>query len=153
LDRYHKERQEAVEKDKVKELERKKCLKELTITVDMSKKCTDPKTSQAKHDEIENIISKLKINMSNDSLSARGSPDGIRKSNSILKLREVKSSLATPTYRSGKNSSALKTLDKYAVAVKSILEQRGENGDMLIDKEKLNWYKKNPMVKDKYVPP
>ena len=112
-----------------------------------------PKTSQAKHDEIENIISKLKINMSNDSLSARGSPDGIRKSNSILKLREVKSSLATPTYRSGKNSSALKTLDKYAVAVKSILEQRGENGEMLNDKEKLNWYKKNPMVKDKYVPP
>jgi hypothetical protein len=79
-----------------------------------------------KSDEIESIISKLKINLSNDNLMDSSSPVGLRKSSSIIKLREVKSQLATPS-RSGKNRSALKTLDKYAAAVKTILEKNNED--------------------------
>lgn len=118
-----------------------------------------PKVSQAKHDEIENIISKLKLNLSNDNLrDNQDSPDGrhgsIRKSNSILKLREIKSSLNTPNSRGGgKAASALKTLDKYAVAVKSILEKNNEDDNQQYLNKNLNWKKKNPMIKDKYVPP
>ena len=81
-----------------------------------------PKVSKEKNNEIEDIISKLKINLSNDSLT-KASPDGgMRKSSSMIKLREVKSQLATPM-RNSKNHSALKSLDKYAHAVKSILEK------------------------------
>ena len=85
-----------------------------------------PKVSKEKNDEIEDIISKLKINLSSESLT-KGSPDGMRKSSSMIKLREVKSQLATPM-RNSKNHSALKSLDKYAHAVKSIME-REEDAD------------------------
>jgi hypothetical protein len=78
-----------------------------------------PKVSKEKHDEIETIISKLKINLSSEDLKDVTSP-GIKKVNSIIKLREVKSSLNSPK---GKSRSALKTLDKYAAAVHSILEK------------------------------
>jgi hypothetical protein len=78
-----------------------------------------PKVSKEKHDEIEDIISKLKINLSNENLHS----PGMKKSSSIIKLREVKSSLNTPHVRTSKNYSALKTMDKYASAVKSILEK------------------------------
>jgi hypothetical protein len=50
-----------------------------------------PKVSKEKNDEIEDIISKLKINLSSESLTAKNSPDGMRKSSSMIKLREVKS--------------------------------------------------------------
>ncbi len=82
-----------------------------------------PKVSKEKHDEIENIMSKLKINLSSEDLKDVTSP-GIRKTNSIIKLREVKSSLNSPA--KGKSRSALKTLDKYAAAVQSILEKKEE---------------------------
>jgi len=69
-----------------------------------------PKVSKAKNDELDGIISRLKIDLSSDNL--KGTPGKLSKNNSILKLREIKSSLQTPS-RSGKNSSVLKTLDKY----------------------------------------
>lgn len=75
----------------------------------------------------------------------------MKKSSSISKLREIKSSLNTPSRALGKNASVLKTLDKYAVAVKSILE-REEGGEVHYNKN-IDWKKKNPMVKEKYVPP
>jgi hypothetical protein len=50
-----------------------------------------PKVSKEKNDEIEDIISKLKINLSSEFLTAKNSPDGMRKSSSMIKLREVKS--------------------------------------------------------------
>jgi len=105
-----------------------------------------PKVSKAKNDEIEDIISKLKINLSTDNIP-KSSPDGLKKSSSIMKLREIKSSLVTPSR--SKHGSAVKTLDKYAVAVKSILEKRNEENEQLFNKN-LNWGKKNPMVKDQF---
>lgn len=93
--------------------------------------------------------------MSNDNLDIKSSPNSIRKNSSIIKLREIKSSLATPSRSGNKNATALKTLDKYAVAVKSILEKNNENGEeeRMINKH-IDWKsKKNPMVVDKYVPP
>jgi hypothetical protein len=45
-----------------------------------------PKVSKEKHDEIENIISKLKINLSSEDLKDVTSPD-MKKVNSIIKLR------------------------------------------------------------------
>ena len=109
-----------------------------------------PKVSKEKHDEIENIISKLKINLSNDNLSDVTSP-GMRQNNSIIKLREVKSSLNSPS-RSGKSRSALKTLDKYAAAVQSILEKKEEEEQRALNY--IDWaHKKNPMKKEKYVAP
>jgi hypothetical protein len=108
-----------------------------------------PKVSKEKHDEIENIMSKLKINLSSEDLKDVTSP-GIRKTNSIIKLREVKSSLNSPA--KGKSRSALKTLDKYAAAVQSILEKKEEEAER--EKYFIDWAsKKNTMKKEKYVPP
>ena len=122
LERYQKERLDNVEKFRVKEEERRKMSERVNNYSRYVKEMYFPKVSKAKHDELEEIISKLKLNLSNDNLP-RSSPHGMKKSNSILKLREIKSSLVTPSRSGGKNHSALKTLDKYAVAVKSILEK------------------------------
>lgn len=106
-----------------------------------------PKVSKEKNDEIENIMSKLKINLSSEDLKDLNSPG---KRNSIIKLREVKSSLNSPA--KGKSRSALKTLDKYAAAVQSILEKKEEEAER--EKYFIDWAgKKNPMKKEKYVPP
>ena len=51
-----------------------------------------PKVSQAKTDEIDGIISRLKLDLSSDNLP-RSSPGKPSKNNSILRLREIKSSL------------------------------------------------------------
>lgn len=147
LDRYHKERLDEIEKDRVRDEGRRKMSERVNNYSRYVKEMYFPKVSQAKHDEIEGIISKLKLNMSNDSLP-RLSPDGMRKNNSIIKLREIKSSLNTPSR--GKNGQALKTLDKYAHAVNSIMER--ENEEMYLNKN-LNWKKKNNMVPEKYIPP
>ena len=125
LDRYFKEQQEHLQKDKLKDEDRKKMSERVTNLSRYVKEMYYPKVSKEKHDEIENIISKLKINLSNDNLGDAISPNGMRKNNSIIKLREVKSSLNSPS-RSGKSRSALKTLDKYAAAVKSIMEKQEE---------------------------
>ena len=73
------------------------------------------------------------------------------KSNSISRLRDIKSSLNTPG-RSN-NGSALKSLDKYAVAVKSIMERNNEEDKEVFFNKNLNWKKKNIMVVEKYNPP
>lgn len=69
-------------------------------------------------------------------------------------MRDLKSSLLTPgRLGNSKNASALKTLDKYAVAVKSILE-KNEDGQEQNYQNNINWKAKvNPMVIEKYVPP
>jgi hypothetical protein len=153
LDRYVKEQKETVEKEKIKEESRRKMTERVHNYSRYVKEMYFPKVSKEKNDEIEDIISKLKINLSNDSL--RGSPEGMRKSSSMIKLREVKSQLATPM-RNSKNHSALKSLDKYAHAVKSIIERDDEGGDGEQQRHlnHINWKAKaNPMVKEKYQPP
>ena len=49
-----------------------------------------PKVTKAKNDEIDGIISKLKLNLSDENLRHSSPSDkSIRKNSSILKLREV----------------------------------------------------------------
>ena len=85
-----KEQKEITDKEKIKEEARKKMSERVHNYSRYVKEMYFPKVSKEKHDEIEDIISKLKINLSNESL--RGSPDGgMRKSSSMIKLREVKS--------------------------------------------------------------
>ena len=154
LERYHKERIDNIERFRVKEEEKRKHTERISNYSRYVKEMYFPKVSKAKHDEIEDILSKLKINMSSEDLHSARSP-GMKKNNSILKLRDIKSSLATPS-RTGRrqSSKALRTLDKYAVAVNSILERNNEETDKEIHFNKnLNWGKKNPMVKNKYIPP
>jgi hypothetical protein len=152
LDRYVKEQREVAEKEKIKDEARKKMSERVHNYSRYVKEMYFPKVSKEKNDEIEDIISKLKINLSNESL-AKGSPDGLRKSSSMIKLREVKSQLATPM-RSSKNHSALKSLDKYAHAVKSILEREENEGEEERAINHINWKAKhNPMIREKYVPP
>ena len=91
MDRYVKEHKEQVEKDKIKEESRRKMSERVHNYSRYVKEMYFPKVSKEKNDEIEDIISKLKINLSNDSLTAKGSPEGMRKSSSMIKLREVKS--------------------------------------------------------------
>lgn len=112
-----------------------------------------PKVSKEKNDEIDDMISKLKINLSSENLNAKNSPDGMRKSSSMIKLREVKSKLATPM-RNSKNHSALKSLDKYAHAIKSIMEREEDGGETERPLNHINWKGKlNSMVKEKYHAP
>lgn len=121
LDRFIKEQQEVTEKEKQREEGRKKMSERVNNYSRYVKEMYFPKVSKEKHDEIEDIISKLKINLSNDNLH-KDVPGGMKKSSSIVKLRELKSTLNTPNVRTSKNYSAIKSLDKYASAVKSILE-------------------------------
>ena len=150
LDRFFKEREEVLQKEKIKEEDRKKMSERVTNYSRYVKEMYYPKVSKEKHDEIENIISKLKINLSSEDLKDATSP-GLRKTSSIIKLREIKSSLNSPK-RSGKSRSALKTLDKYAAAVQSILEKKEEDAER--EKYYIDWAgKKNNMKKEKYIPP
>lgn len=86
-----KEQKEQADKEKLKEEARKKMSERVHNYSRYVKEMYFPKVSKQKNDEIEDIISKLKINLSSESL--RGSPDGagMRKSSSMIKLREVKS--------------------------------------------------------------
>ncbi len=109
-----------------------------------------PKVSKAKNEEIDGIISRLKIDLSSDNL--KGTPGKLSKNNSIIKLREIKSSLQTPARSGGKNAIVLKTLDKYQAAVNSIMEKNDDNERMI--NKGIDWKAKvNPMIKEKYVPP
>lgn len=153
LERYHQERAINIEKDKIKEQEKRKMSERVNNYSRYVKEMYFPKVSQAKHDEIEGIISKLKINLSDENIS-KSTPGDLKKSSSIQKLKDLKNSLMTPgRFGNSKNNSALKTLDKYAVAVKSILEKNEDaNGEPY--QNHINWKAKvNPMVIDKYVPP
>lgn len=90
MERYVKEQNEQTEKEKIKEESRRKMSERVHNYSRYVKEMYFPKVSKEKNDEIEDIISKLKINLSNENL-AKGSPDGMRKSSSMIKLREVKS--------------------------------------------------------------
>lgn len=114
-----------------------------------------PKVSKAKNDEIDGIISKLKLNLSDENLGGKLSPADLKKNSSILKLREVQSQLNTPSraLSSAKHGNAVKTLDKYAHAVKSILEKNDENQEERVLNH-IDWKAKhNPMKMEKYRPP
>ena len=91
MDRYSQQQKEVSDKEKIKEEQRKKMSERVHNYSRYVKEMYFPKVSKEKNDEIEDIISKLKINLSSDNLTAKNSPDGMRKSSSMIKLREVKS--------------------------------------------------------------
>ena len=91
MDRYVQEQKEVSEKVKIKEEQRKKMSERVHNYSRYVKEMYFPKVSKEKNDEIEDIISKLKINLSSENLTVKNSPDGMRKSSSMIKLREVKS--------------------------------------------------------------
>lgn len=154
LDRYNEERSNQIESDKLKEQEKHKMSERVNNYSRYVKEMYFPKASKAKNDEIDGIISRLKIDLSHDSLP-KSSPGKLSSNNSILKLREIKSSLNSPSRSGhGKNAhSALKTLDKYSMAVRSIMENK-EAEDNARAVNHIDWKGKvNPMVPEKYARP
>jgi hypothetical protein len=75
----------------VKEQERRKMTERVTNYSKYVKEMYFPKVTKAKNDEIDGIISKLKLNLSEENLKVSKSERGgsIPKNSSILKLREI----------------------------------------------------------------